>query len=143
MKCGICGKEESNTDLKINIERLIGTVQEQFEREQSYSMACKKPYYKWTPEEKETYIRCDRERYTGNNGISDLCAILNLDWKKLDTIARLARKWEQKRKWQYCFPAQEHAKQIMEYIVKKDPFSGTEIDYIHYKINKAAAKKAA
>jgi hypothetical protein len=139
----VANKNEGVLKMNINLERLIGAVQEQFEREQNYAMACKKPYYKWTPEEKETYIRCDRERYTGNNGISDICTILNLNWKKLDTIARLARKWEQKHDWQKCFPVQEHEKQIMQYIIKSDPFAGSNIEYIHYKINKKAEKKAA
>ena len=144
MKCWICKKEENNVDVKINVDRLIGAVREQFEREQSYAMACKKPYWKWTPDEKETYTRCDRERYAGNNGISDLAAILGTDWQRLYTIARLARKWEQKRKWQYCFPAQDNAKKILEWLTALDKSFTSDINYIHWKINKSMeVKKAA
>jgi hypothetical protein len=147
MKCWRCEKEESNADVKINVERLISAAQEQFGREQSYAMACKKPCYKWSPEEKETYTRCDRERYVGSNGISDLCAVLTLDWRKLGTIARLARKWEQKRKWQYCFPAQENAKRILEWLAQPETnFGSEELSWIHQRINnkaEKATKKAA
>jgi len=31
MKCWICGKEESTPEVKVNMERLIGAVQEAFE----------------------------------------------------------------------------------------------------------------
>jgi hypothetical protein len=136
MKCWICGKEETNVDVKINVERLIGAVQEHFEHEQDYKMACKKPYWKWTPEEKETYIRRDRDLQGSMRAINDLCVIIGIDCNKLYTIARLARKWEQKRKWQYCFPVRDCEKKIVEYLTDPDKSFDSNINYIHYKINK-------
>jgi hypothetical protein len=151
MKCWTCGKEESNMDLKINVDRLIWATRNHFETETDYHTTGKKlalkPYWKWTKEEGETYIRREREQSCRWDEISDICGILNIDYKKLYTIARLARKWEQKRKWQYCFPTQEQEQRILQYLlVKADPFTGPNINYIHWNINnkaEKAAKKAA
>jgi hypothetical protein len=143
MKCWICGKEEDNVEVKINVERLIGAVQEHFQNVMALKMACKKPYWKWTPEERDTYNRHERDERGSNNAVGDLAAILGTDWQRLFTIARLARKWEQKRNWQYCFPAQDNAKKIIEWLTATDKSFDSNINYIHYKINKAATKKAA
>jgi hypothetical protein len=73
---------------------------------------------------------------------------MGLDQKRLETIARLARKWEQKRKWQYCFPAQGNAKKIMEWLTQpKTNYGSEKLSWIHQRINnkaeKAAKQKAA
>jgi hypothetical protein len=143
MKCWICGKEESNPDVKINVERLIDTVRNHFENVYALKMACKKPYWRWTPEEKETYIRRERDEHGSGNSVSDLAAILGIDCQKLYTIARLARKWEQKRKWQYCFPGQDNAKKILEWLTTSVDCVESNIDYINYKINKKQSDKKA
>lgn len=124
--------------MKINIERLIGAVQEHFDNEQSYILPFRKKKW-WQMNDKEQ-AECnwhERNRHGSSNEVSDLCAILGMDMNRLYTIARLARKWEKKHNWEKCFPVQEHEKQIMEYLAKEDAsFPNTEIGYIHWKINK-------
>jgi hypothetical protein len=41
MKCVYCGKQEEYTEVKVNVERLLGMVQEAFDSTQDYKMACK------------------------------------------------------------------------------------------------------
>lgn len=130
--------------MKINVERLIGAVQESFDSERDYRLECKKKdWWKRTTDEQMNVLRYERDHYNKSNEVSDLCTILGMDWRKLNTIARLARKWEQKRKWQLCFPAQDHEKKIMEYLTAEDKSFTSEINYIYYKINKTIEKKAA
>jgi hypothetical protein len=129
MECWICGKEESNADVKINMERLIGAVQEAFDNEQAYRLCfVSKKWY---------------EMDGSSNEIYDLCGILGIDCNKLYTLARLARKWEQKRKWQYCFPAQSNAKKILEWLTQPETNYGSEnLSWIHHRINIKAEKAA-
>jgi hypothetical protein len=148
MKCVYCGKQEEYTEVKVNVERLLGMVQEAFDSTQDYKMACKKPSWKWTASEEKDYIRHDREHTCHWNAVGDLTQIMGLDQKRLETIARLARKWEQKRKWQYCFPAQGNAKKIMEWLTQpKTNYGSEKLSWIHQRINnkaeKAAKQKAA
>jgi len=128
--------------MKINLERLISAVQEHFDNEQSYRLECKKKdWWKRTQEEKNSVMWHERNLHGSSNEVSDLCAILNIDWQKLYTIARLARKWEQKHNWQYCFPAQEHEQRIIEYLAKSE-YPMTEKEYVHWNINRKAEKAA-
>jgi hypothetical protein len=147
MKCWTCGKEESNADLKINVDRLIGVAQEHFDNEETLNKKAKeKPWYKRSEAEQAYLKHYSTLQDAGNRQISNICEILGIDWQKLYTIARIARKWERKRKWQYCFPVEEHKQKIMEYFIAVDPFKGPNINYIHWNINKKAekaAKKAA
>lgn len=129
--------------MKINIERLIGVVQESFDNNQSYRLECqKKPYWRRTQAEKDSVAWHERNQHGSSNEVRDLCEILNIDINNLYTIARLARKWDQKRKWQKCFPAQDHEQQILKYFEKYEPFTGPYINYIQWNINKKAEKAA-
>jgi hypothetical protein len=141
MKCFACGKENDNMSLNINVDRLIGVVQESFDNEASYRLECKKkPYWRRSLEEKENVMWHERNCHNSSSAVGDLAAILNIDGEKLNAIARLARKWEQKRKWQYCFPAQNNAKKIIEWLTAPDKSFTSEINYIHWKINKSGEK---
>jgi len=143
MKCWICGKEESNADVKIDVDRLLWMVRNYFDTYQAYKMVCKKPSWRWTQSEKETYIKRDREEYCGRNAIDEVAAILSLDSSKLFNMARIARKWEQKRNWQYSFPTNEASKIILEYLKKdNDSLRFSSIEYVHYQINRRAEKTA-
>jgi len=82
----------------------------------------------------------ERNEHGSQNAVNDLCAILNIDQNKLYMIARLARKWERKCKWQYCFPARQHEQKILEYLADVDRSFQNDINYIHWKINKKAIK---
>jgi hypothetical protein len=130
--------------MEINVEMLINTVQNHFDNEAAYIIESKKKlYWKRAQQEKDNIIWHERNRQGTSNEITDLCAILNLDCEKLYTIARLARKWEKKHKWERCYPANKHKEQILQYLDKADKSFDTEINYIHWKINKHAVKKAA
>lgn len=140
MKCFICKKEEANPDVNINIDSLIWVARNYFDNVETLSKKVKeKPYYKKT-EAEQTFIKhYSTIQDAGNREISNICEILGIDWQKLYTIARLARKWEQKQNWQRCFPANEHKQLIIKYLIPTDPFIGPEINYINYKINKKSA----
>jgi len=144
MECWICGKEESNADVKINMERLIGAVQEAFDNEQAYRLCfVTKKWYEMDEKERTHANWCERNQHGSSNEIYDLCGILGIDCNKLYTLARLARKWEQKRKWQYCFPAQDNAKKILKWLTQPETNYGSEnLSWIHHRINNKAEKAA-
>lgn len=130
--------------MNINVERLIGVAQEALDADRDYRLECrKKPQWKRTQEEERSVFYRERENHYTNNAVSDLCAILNIDWRKLYVIARLARKWEQKHDWQRCFPVQANEQKILDYLQKDDdkPWSWPNIQYIHWKINTGAYRK--
>jgi hypothetical protein len=130
--------------MKINIERLIGVVQEHFDNEQSYRLECKKKdWFMRTQKEKDAVNWHERNQHGASNEVSDICAILNISIDNLYAIARLARKWEKKHNWQYCFPAESHQEAILKYLTPAEPFSGPYINYINWNINHKAEKKAA
>lgn len=144
MKCWNCDKEETNSDVKINVEQLIWTVQCYFRDEQSYKQVCKeKPYWKRTQEEHDTVQYYEKNRDSSDRAVNILVSVLGLDCNKLYVIARLARKWEQKSNWENCFPAQDNAKKIIDWLTSQDKSFESEIGYINYKINKKAVKTAA
>jgi len=130
------------------MERLIGAVQEAFDNEKDYRLCfVAKKWYQMDEKERAHANWCERNEHGSNNEIYDLCAILGIDCNKLYTLARLARKWEQKRKWQYCFPAQDNAKKILGWLIQPETnYGGEELSWIHQRINnkaEKAAKKAA
>jgi len=144
MKCWICGKEETNSDVKINVDSLIWAVRNHFDNVQNYAVESKKTlWYKRTAEQQMNIIRRERDERGSQNEVSNLASILGTDWQRLYTLARLARKWEQKRKWQYCFPAKDNAKKILEWLTAEVRSYAKEIDYINHKINQKAAKQKA
>lgn len=130
--------------MKINVERLIWTVQESFDAEADYILESrKKPQWKRTPEEDARVFYHERARYYSNNSVRDLCEILDIDRDKLETIARLAKKWEKAHKWEISFPAQRNADKILSYLHKDEdkPWNDSHINYIHWKINTGAYLK--
>jgi hypothetical protein len=128
--------------MRINIEKLIGVAQEHFYDIESYAKKGKeKPYWKRTASETNDMTRLGTRQDASNQEVSDICAILSIDWRKLFTIARLSRKWEQKHNWEKCFPVQEHEKKIIEYLTH-DENPRTEREYVHWNINRKAAKAA-
>lgn len=127
--------------MKINIECLIGVIQAHFDNERDYRLECKKKdWYKRTEEEEENYIRHERNQHGSSNEVCDLCSILNIDIRKLYSIARAVLKWEKKHNWQRCFPYQNHERQIIKYLSKENEFPISEIEYLHRKINIAGEK---
>ncbi len=130
--------------LEIKVEAIISAVQEHFDNENSYMTECKKKeWWRRNQPEKDSVTWHERNRKGSEYSVWHICNIFNIDMSKLYTIARMARKWEEKNDWQKCFPAEEHAEQIMKYIVKTDTFPNTEIGYINWKINEKNAKKVA
>ncbi|MGE4283870.1 MAG: hypothetical protein AB7G87_09140 [Clostridia bacterium] len=128
--------------MKINIELLIGAVQEHFDNERSYRLECKKTdWWKRTIEERLNCMWHERNLHGSSNELNDLCTILTIDYCRLYTVARLARKWEQKRNWDKCFPAQAHEQQIVKYLSEVSKYPQTEVAYLHWKINEKAMEK--
>jgi hypothetical protein len=131
-------------NMKINVERLIGAMQEHFDNVQSYTTECKKKdWWRRTQEERERVSWYERNEHGSSNEVTDICAILNIDINKLYQIARITRNWEKKRNWQFCFPISGHEEQILKYLEAHSPYEGPEIDYIHQKINEKGAKSKA
>jgi len=129
--------------MKINLERLIGAVQEYFyDREQYAKESKKKPQWQRSAEEQKRviyYFDCEN---AGWRVVYELYNILNLDSNKLIAIARLARKWEQKHNWEKCFPVQEHEQKILDYLTADNKYPRTEREYLHWYINRKAEKAA-
>lgn len=129
--------------MRINLERLIGAVQESFDNTSNYRLCfVAKKWYQMDEKEQAHANWCERNEHGSNNEVSDLCAILNMDCNKLYAIARLVRKWEQKHNWEKCFPAQEHEQKILEYLASDKEYPRTEREYIHWNINRKAEKAA-
>lgn len=130
--------------MKINFDRLIGTVQEHFENERSYITECKKKdWWKRSADEKNHISWLERTQQGSSNAVGDICGILDIDCGKIYIIARAARKWEQKHNWERCFPTQDHEKQIAKYLsTKTNEIPHTEIEYLHWKINNHRANEA-
>lgn len=98
----------------INVEQLIGTVRDRF-----YDIElCESKPNGYFNEGRNDYRYYERGETHGYSYIRDICQVLNVDQSNLFSIARAARKWEQRRNWEFCFPANEHAKQIMKYLQK-------------------------
>lgn len=129
--------------MKINLERLIDVVQKSFDNTSDYRLCfVAKKWYQMNEKEQVHANWCERNEYGSSNEVSDLCAILNIDCNRLYTIARLARKWEQKQNWLHCFPAAENEERILKYL-EKDPYINYDIHWIHNMINNKAKRKAA
>jgi HrpA-like RNA helicase len=129
--------------MKINIERLIGAAQEAFDNEQAYRLCfVSKKWYQMNEKERAHANWCERNQHGSSNEIMDICAILNISVDKLYTIARLARKWEQKRNWEKCFPVQEHEQKILDYLTTDNKYPQTERECLHWNINRKAEKVA-
>lgn len=101
----------------INVDALINTIRDGFYENETYMKDAKnrKKWYSMSDHE-----RTWRERNAthADRQLSNICDILRADWRRLQTIARLTRKWEEKRNWQLCFPAEAHAEKILAYIAK-------------------------
>lgn len=129
--------------MKINLERLIGVVQESFDNTSSYRLCfVNKKWYQMDEKERAHANWCERNEHGSSNEMYDLCRILDIDCNRLYTIARLARRWEQKHNWERCFPVQDHKEQILKYLASDSKGFAAEIDYINYKINNKAKKAA-
>lgn len=98
--------------MKINVDYLINTVHNHFSTVADYRMAAKK--WRSLPEATREYYY--RNKNCSDEAIYDLCKILGINYSKLYTIARLARKWEQKRNWEQCFPSDTMADKILSYL---------------------------
>lgn len=101
--------------LEIKVEAIISAVQEHFDNENSYMTEFKKKeWWRRNQTEKDSATWHERNRQGSQYSVWHICNIFNLDIAKLYTIARMARKWEEKSDWQKCFPAEEHAEQDNE-----------------------------
>jgi hypothetical protein len=129
--------------MNVDVNMLIGVVREAFDEVESYYKKAKnhQKWYSMSAHEKTYY---ERNYQHAEDEISNLCRILRADISRLYTISRLARKWEKKRNWQLCFPAEELAGKILDYIAKDDDrhWSGPYVNYIHWNINQKARKEA-
>ena len=127
--------------MNINIDYLLSTVQNHFNEVQSY-MSIVKNKGKWFSLSKIEQQYYYRNYHNSSVAISDLCAILNVDIDRLYKISRLTRKWEESRNWEKCFPASHNAGKIIRYLTEKDKSFDSDINYIHYKINKSVKNVA-
>lgn len=93
----------------VDVDALVGMVREQFYDVESYEKACK------NPKGHDVDWLCRTQEVRGYT-LADMCKTLGIDQDKLCSIARAARKWEQIRNWERCFPVDENAEQIWNYI---------------------------
>lgn len=129
--------------MKINIECLIGVVQESFDNDQSYRFECrKKDYWKRTQAEKDSIAWHERNAHNSNSQVYDLCTILGIDMSRLYTIARIARKWEQKHNWEKCFPTDTMHDKILAYLMADNEWSWWDKNWVNTNINRRAEKAA-
>ena len=108
-----------NQEISINLEYLIGTVQDAFYTSEEYRKAAhaKQAWERSSDETRWLSHLSDRE--DGNwDTIRDICKVMGIDQDRLVSIGRLARKWEIKHDWQLCFPIDSHAEKIMAFILE-------------------------
>jgi len=117
--------------LKINVEYLIGLVQEMFDSTADVKIASIIPYYKRNEKQTQHYQYCYRQEEKCDAVVDELERVLKVDGKQLERIARSVRHWEEKRGWQYCFPSEDHYDKIIKYISKN--CDSSEIDYLERK----------
>lgn len=100
--------------MKINLEILIGAVQEMDE--------CTEVYYKsarsidWYDRTEEERVRMERACHYSGMKLFDLCALIGVDQNKVYKLGRSARKYEKRNNWEKCFPANENYDKIMAFI---------------------------
>jgi hypothetical protein len=129
--------------MKINLEHLIGAVQEHFDNDRSYRLeGKKKDWWKRTQEEIDRVTWHERNLHGSSNEVYDLCAILNIDINKLYIIARLARKWEEKHNYEKCFPVDAISDKIMEYLESDKASQYWDKNWLNIKINNKVKKAA-
>lgn len=100
-----------NVEIKamVDVESLIGMVQEQFYDVACYEKACKNP----DGHEVDWLYRTQEVR---GWVLADMCKTMGIDQVKLCSVARAVQKWEQVRNWSRCFPVNENAERIWNYI---------------------------
>lgn len=98
----------------VNVDALIDVIRNGFDDIALYHLHAKE-WNSMSDHEKTWY---ERNAQHGCYKINDFCDVLRVDCRKLQTIARLARKWEEKHNWQLCFPTEDHAEKILAYIRK-------------------------
>ena len=104
--------------VKINVEKLIDMVQEYFDEYGAYSNYCKVPYSKHDEKWNSEYRYYERNFQVRDYCITDICVMLNVNRTRLECVARLARKWEAKHNWLRCFPVEDHAGKILNFIAE-------------------------
>lgn len=98
----------------INVEQLIVTVQERFYDIELFGNK-PKGYFNHERNYRE-YHYYERGMQHGYNYIRDISQVLNIDSARLFSIARAARKGEERHNWELHFPANDHTEQIMKYL---------------------------
>ena len=106
--------------MKINLDKLFWAVMEALEDYNQYRQHYgKKKHFQMTREEQERGIWLNKVSDKSDKAVATLCDVLGIDYKKLNTLARMVKKWEEKRNWQLCFPFDKSEKQIIEYLTAK------------------------
>lgn len=93
-------------NLEVNVDQLINRVKDHLNNIENYY--------------KDPGVYSERGEYFGRKFIEELAEIMNLDERRIYSIARASRKWEKRHNWNRCFPTEEHAEQIMKYLQKDE-----------------------
>ena len=103
--------------LKIDVEALLGTVNDYFEDIGESSKFVKEhPFYSRTDKEERRMLHLDDRLNGSDNRVCDICRILRVDRSRLECVARLVNRWEKKCRWEKCFPVAAHAAKILSFI---------------------------
>lgn len=108
-----------NQEISVNLEYLIGVVQDAFYSSEEYRKKAKEkqPWERTTDD--KYWLRHLSDREDGEwDTIRDICYVMGINQDRLISIARLTRKWEIKHDWQWCFPVDSHAQKILAFILK-------------------------
>ena len=103
--------------MKISVEKLVWAAIEALDDyNQSRQHYGKKKHFQMTEEEQKRGEWLCKNVDKSDKAVGTLCDVLGINYKKLNTIARMVKKWEEKRNWELCFPFDKCEKQIIEYL---------------------------
>lgn len=103
--------------IKISVEKMVYAAIEALDEYNQYRQHyAKKKHFQMTAKEQERGDWLNKNSEKSDKAVGTLCEVLGIDYKKLNAIARVVKNWEEKRKWEFCFPFDKCEKQIIEYL---------------------------
>lgn len=100
---------KSKVVVDLDLEELIGMVNEQFYDVASYCAASRSP-------KGHNVAELYRTQEVRGWVLYDMCLAFGVNHDRLCSIARMVNRWERVRNWERCFPVDENAERIWNYI---------------------------
>lgn len=105
-----------NEEISVDLEYLIGVVQDAFYSSEEFRKKAKKQSWKRTTDVNYMLRHLSDVENEKWGAVREICRVMGFDQDRLVSIARLARKWKIKHDWQLCFPVSDHAEKIFGFI---------------------------